>query len=1661
MEEELSENELEGRMYAMIHYVDETQANIGLDQKEIKIVDNVQHSGLRRYWHNTIEQKTPYQKINTPKEPVKAPETKNVLDTSQHKKNESVSSSPDLSIFQQPVPNNIRKTVEILENEDLNRVFELVSSDEDEVIEVALPPKPTITIESSDEDTVAISISSAEKKAIEKQQESKTGNREVTSSPVPSVVSSVSDEFIRGDCIALNISSKHANSQSFDFSLHGADLLGQTPTRKKKKKRNKDTSTPNITPVNSTPIPVDECFATPKSKAKNKKQRTKSYRVSEKSIPDPDVYDSDSNQSTNEGNKNPNPISIPDKSLPVTDVNESDQSNQLEVIKDTSVVVNVDQEAENNSVSTESSITTTPKATKKNTDTLITKNNTSNKSVIDLTKPDENNITIDENIVMGNVSGFSELDSYDENTPTHDDPPKCGSTKIPAILNEDLDFDNLKGNNRVCKRRRYSLTTLRAEMEKFYNESWGGEDFNHREIQKNMSRDKSLWVIDPKDRMSSLTKRKITCNYCNRVGHRDDTCRLKPPVCFMCGSTGHYEPRCPRKICVNCGTPNHMYSRMCRNCSNWGTIQCAECGQNGHPSSHCPDLWRRYHNTINLDMPLTENHQLKKHHQIYCSGCTRRGHLIHNCRVTLPFSGLPINSPYVAVYRPVYSPICNNSLSINNPNQGNKQYKRNVTQDPNLSSESTPRNQQLKRHSKSPVNHDTHLNKKKNLGTSGGTEIRQSTKSPINNSNSLQKKNSQNKEQPAITNKDTTETNKNAETALAEENEATDKAPDFIPITSENHDKQGQIIQDNEVSDTSDVVTSARIYIPKEIVEKLKTEEGGTWMKEAIKKNNVTLESDIITFYISIKGTVGNQEAFQTELRDWISTKQNKERAVSESEADVTQESITDQSLMSNDIPKNRNNVLRKLNKAFETLKTDLGDPKTLYRELVYLQNRHEQLLKGKAISPQKLSNNRSNINGMLRKLNMVLIGQAGLADGSRHLSELHLLHEKLTNFRQKNIPTTLREEIGQHFHYIFTAIPRDDYVELLNKYYFSRPAPALKTKHNNKVFKSPMVTQKNNINIQHLQRSVNNANGDNNRHLNTSIATPLMTNAKRKLMFYHRRLLSTKPRDMVLKKTKTELINKINSQITSFEKKSYASKKNFKKMKKVQEQVQLFLSNIYNIQMIDFSMGFVRNMSGLLVLFLFFTGISARRYPDEDFYPGNYYNQQQERVNAALEKLETAKSPQYVQNWPNITMKLGQVSAVDIDKAGHTLVLHRGANAWDATTFSMRNIYQFIGDPPIAAPTVLVFNETGELVDSWGQNLFHMPHGITADKEGNVWVTDVALHQVFKFTPQSRTQPALVLGEKFVPGDDDYHFCKPAAVAVLSSGDFFVADGYCNSRVIKFARDGSKILQWGKRFGDSPFVFSVPHALALAEDRNELCVANRERGRVECFRADSGAYTTSFHNWLVGPKIYSVAYAPLEGGRLYIVNGPSLPDIPSRGYVIDYTSGRLIQTFAPTDGFHNPHDIAVKPDGSAIYVAELDPRRVTKFVHVTVRNDTREQAVNVTHAKPTATVEGHGPLTAGAGEGVGVSGVLSDVGDAWAMWGGAVGGALAAAGGTLLVALCRARNSGRKSVTRRRWEYGHGEFKLRRLLERRRFTRVRSDDSEDEPAPMLPPPTA
>lgn len=492
--QELNENELEEQFYSMLYYGDATPANIIPTQDVSKIIESAPRSTLRRYWRTSDDRDTgphykennPYQKINTPRE---APLTKNNTDKPKPKEEKQKLSSDSLpehlAIFQSPMPQNIKKTIEIIENDDSGPVVELESSDEDEVIEVALPPKPTITIESSDDEETSIQIDTPTKDKVKLAgQEKNTDNyeREVSASPVPSVVSSVSDEFIRSDCIALNISSKRPDNHSFDFSLHGAEFLNQgAPSKKKKKKKNKENPTPIAAEISSKPPNTEECFATPK----NKKQRNKSYAVTDKSIPNADVYDSDSNQSIID--KNQKLYTVTEKSLPNADVYESDSSETVRIPPQVASA-NDKQKNKLTDIGTSLDKQEALNLKRKNSnheipETMVT--------IVDLTDHTlENNIL--ENIVIGNVTGFKESKDYGDEPlkkpiEAHDI-TKYGSTKIPAILYEDLDFDNLKGKDKVCKNRRYSLTTLRAEMEKFYNESWGGENFNHREIQKNMSR---------------------------------------------------------------------------------------------------------------------------------------------------------------------------------------------------------------------------------------------------------------------------------------------------------------------------------------------------------------------------------------------------------------------------------------------------------------------------------------------------------------------------------------------------------------------------------------------------------------------------------------------------------------------------------------------------------------------------------------------------------------------------------------------------------------------------------------------------------------------------------------------------------------------------------------------------------------------------------------------------------------------------------------------------------------------------------------------------------------------------------------------------------------------------------------------------------------------
>ena len=76
---------------------------------------------------------------------------------------------------------------------------------------------------------------------------------------------------------------------------------------------------------------------------------------------------------------------------------------------------------------------------------------------------------------------------------------------------------------------------------------------------------------------------------------------------------------------------------------------------------------------------------------------------------------------------------------------------------------------------------------------------------------------------------------------------------------------------------------------------------------------------------------------------------------------------------------------------------------------------------------------------------------------------------------------------------------------------------------------------------------------------------------------------------------------------------------------------------------------------------------------------------------------------------------------------------------------------------------------DTGEVLSSWGSNQFLMPHGLTVDLDGNIWVTDCGLHQAIKFSP--RGKQLMALGTQLEPGHDSTHLCKPTHVGYPAVG--------------------------------------------------------------------------------------------------------------------------------------------------------------------------------------------------------------------------------------------------------------------------------------------------
>jgi sugar lactone lactonase YvrE len=224
------------------------------------------------------------------------------------------------------------------------------------------------------------------------------------------------------------------------------------------------------------------------------------------------------------------------------------------------------------------------------------------------------------------------------------------------------------------------------------------------------------------------------------------------------------------------------------------------------------------------------------------------------------------------------------------------------------------------------------------------------------------------------------------------------------------------------------------------------------------------------------------------------------------------------------------------------------------------------------------------------------------------------------------------------------------------------------------------------------------------------------------------------------------------------------------------------------------------------------------------------------------------------------------------------------------------------------------MFTTDGKFVRSWGEaNFFTEPHSLIFDRDGFMWTTDSNGHTVHKF--DSNGKVLLTLGRKGMAGDNASQelFNRPNAVAIAPNGDIYVSDGYNNSRVVQFTKDGKFIRIIGGTKGAEPGQLQLPHGVVL-DSRGRIIVADSDNKHIAVF--DKNAKFVE--NWPFASR----------GGMVITADDTLYVSDVNAGSISIIRNGKLVDTVG---GLGRPHGIAVDKDGT-MYSADSTNRTVMKI---------------------------------------------------------------------------------------------------------------------------------
>jgi DNA-binding beta-propeller fold protein YncE len=272
------------------------------------------------------------------------------------------------------------------------------------------------------------------------------------------------------------------------------------------------------------------------------------------------------------------------------------------------------------------------------------------------------------------------------------------------------------------------------------------------------------------------------------------------------------------------------------------------------------------------------------------------------------------------------------------------------------------------------------------------------------------------------------------------------------------------------------------------------------------------------------------------------------------------------------------------------------------------------------------------------------------------------------------------------------------------------------------------------------------------------------------------------------------------------------------------------------------------------------------------------------------------------VSNWAQLPegWNLGEASGVSVDKQDNVWVFNRGAHP------------------------VVQLDKSGRFLRGWKDVAVTSSHGIKVDPQGAVWLVDVKGHSVSKYTAAGRLQLVIATAGRnpSANNDEQYAFNQPTGLAFKPNGDFYVSDGYGNSRVVQYSRDGEYIRHWGRK-GTRDGEFDLVHDVAV-DKSGRVYVADRTNERVQVFDAE-GKFIAK---WVGYGAPWGLAYAEKENA-LYMCDGKN-----NRVVKLDLDGKPLgvLGGFGKGPGkFDFAHHMAIDSEGS-LYVVEIKNWRVQKF---------------------------------------------------------------------------------------------------------------------------------